>query len=83
MKTASEELSLDFLTVSALSDEERALDAAAQLERAALLYASAAQAVHSRVYGECTAEVAALEASGPRVSGCIRTWQNFRPNPVL
>ena len=52
----------------------------------ALRYASAAQAVHSRVYGGCTAEAmaeaAASEASGPRVSGCIRDPRNFRANPV-
>ena len=34
MKSASAELSLDLLTVSALSGAERALDTCAQLERA-------------------------------------------------
>ena len=48
----------------------------------ALRYASAAQAVHSRVYGGCTAEAAASEASGPRVSGCIRESAKLRPSPV-
>ena len=49
----------------------------------ALRYASAAQAVHSRVYGGCTAEAAASEASGPRVSGCIRVFGDFNPYPVI
>ena len=48
----------------------------------ALGYASAASAVHSRVYGACTAEAAASETSGPRVSGCIRARGYFRPYPV-
>ena len=40
------------------SGEERTLDAAAQVERAALRYASAASASHSRVYSGCAAEAA-------------------------
>ena len=27
------------------------------------------------MYGGCTAEAAVSEASGPRVSGCIRVWR--------
>ena len=46
-----------------------------------LRYAPAAQAVHSRVYGGCTAEAAASAASGPRVSGCIRESTELRPHP--
>jgi len=38
----------------------------------ALRYASAASVAHSRAYGGCAAETAVSEASGPRVSGCIR-----------
>ena len=49
----------------------------------ALGYASAASAVHSRVYGACTAEAAASETSGLSVGGCIRAWADFRPYPVV
>ena len=49
--------------------------------RCAMAYASTAQAVHSRVYGGCTAEVAASEAPGPRVSGCMRAFGYFGPYP--
>ena len=45
-------------------------------------YASAARDAHSRVYGGCAAEAAVSEASGPRVSGCIRAPLYFRPSPV-
>ena len=48
----------------------------------ALGYASAASAVHSRVYGACTAEAAASEASGLSVGGCIRARRYFGPYPV-
>eukprot|EP00964_Phaeocystis_antarctica_P048472 scaffold28069_cov82-Phaeocystis_antarctica.AAC.2 len=48
----------------------------------ALRYASAASAAHSRAYGGCAAEAAVSEASGPRVSGCIRAPLYFRPHPV-
>ena len=48
----------------------------------ALRYASAARDAHSRVYGGCAAEAAVSEASGPRVSGCIRAPRHFNPNPV-
>jgi len=72
VKSASAELFPDLHSMSAPSGEERTLDAAAQVERAALRYASAASAAHSRVYSGCAAEAAVSEASGPRVSGCIR-----------
>ena len=36
----------------------------------------------SQVYGGCTAEAAVSEASGPRVSGCIRAPLYFHPHPV-
>ena len=48
----------------------------------ALGYASAASAVHSRVYGACTSEAAASETSGLSVGGCPRAWRYFRPYPV-
>ena len=48
----------------------------------ALGYASAASAVHSRVYGACTAEAAASETSGLSVGGCIRAWRDFGPDPL-
>ena len=48
----------------------------------ALHYAFAASAAHSRAYGGCAAEAAVSEASGPRVSGCIRAPRYFNPNPV-
>ena len=52
VKSASAKLFLDLHTVLAPSGEERTLDAAAQVERAALWpYASAARDAHSRVYG--------------------------------
>ena len=49
----------------------------------ALGYASAASAVHSRVYGACTAEAAASESSRLSVGGCIRSRRYFGPHPVL
>ena len=48
----------------------------------ALGYASAASALHSRVYGACSAEAAASEALRLRVGGCIRAWRDFGPHPV-
>ena len=48
----------------------------------ALGYASATSALHSRVYGACSAEAAASEASGLSVGGCIRACRDFRPYPV-
>ena len=48
----------------------------------ALGYASAASAVHSRVYGACTAEAAASESSRLSVGGCIRSRRYFGPHPV-
>ena len=63
VKSASEKLFLDLHTVLAPSGEERTLDAAAQVERAALWpYASAARDAHSRVgvytvAGGCAADV--------------------------
>ena len=48
----------------------------------ALGYASAASAVHSRVYRACTAEAAASETSGLSVGGCIRARGYFGPYPV-
>ena len=81
MKTASEELSLDFLTVSALSGAERTLDAAAQLERAGRC--CRAPDIDTRTWrGSGTAMVLVSSASGPRVSGCIRVFGDFRPLPV-
>ena len=46
-------------------------------------YAFAARDAHNRVYGGCAAEAAVSEASGPRVSGCIRAPRYFHPNPVV
>ena len=40
-------------------------------------------AVHSRVYGGCTAEAGVSEASGPSVSGCTRAPRYFYQDPVL
>ena len=60
VKSASPKLFLDLHTVLAPSGEERTLNAAAQVERAAR-YASAASAAHSRVYGGCAAEAAVSE----------------------
>ena len=48
----------------------------------ALGYASAASAVHSRVYGACAAEAAASESSRLSVGGCIRSRRYFGPHPV-
>ena len=48
----------------------------------ALGYASAASALHSRVYSACSAEAAASEAFGLSVGGCIRAWRYFGPHPV-
>ena len=48
----------------------------------ALGYASAASAVHSRVYRACTAEAAASETSGLSVGGCPRARRYFGPHPV-
>ena len=56
--------------------QERTLDAAAQVERAALCLRRFSGA-HSRVCGGCAAEAAVSEASGPRVSGCIRAPRYF------
>ena len=64
MKSTSEKLFLDLLTMSAPSGEERTPDASAQVERAALGYASAASAAHSWVFRACIAEAAASEALG-------------------
>ena len=64
------------------SGEERTPDASAQVERAALGYASAASAAHSWVYRACIAEAAASEALGLSVGGCIRAWRDFGPYPV-
>ena len=47
----------------------------------ALRYASAARDAHSRVYGGCAAEAAVSEASGPRVSGCIRAPRRLSTVP--
>ena len=71
MKTASAELPLegDFLTVSALSDEERTLGASAQLERAARCCRAPDSSTHTRC-GSTTAIILVSSASGPRVSGC-------------
>ena len=47
----------------------------------ALGYASAASAVHSRVYRACTAEAAASESLGLSVGGCPRARRYFGPYP--
>ena len=52
MMSMSADMFLDLPTMSAPSGEERRTGAAAQVERA-LGYASAASAVHSRVYVRC------------------------------
>ena len=44
--------------------------------------ASAASAVHSRVYGAYTAEAAASESSALSVGGCPRAWRDFGPHTV-
>ena len=57
--------------------------AAAQVERAALTAMPPPlqrTAAHSRVCGVCAAEAAASEASGLRVSGCIRAPRYFNPH---
>ena len=81
MKSASAELSLDFLTVSALSGAERALGAAAQLERAGRCCRASDSGTHT-CCGSATVKVLVSSASGPRVSGCIRDFGDFRPHPV-
>ena len=81
VKSMSEDMFLDLPTMSAPSGEERRTGAAAQVERAG--YASAASAVHSRVYGACTAEAAASESSRLSVGGCIRSRRYFGPHPVV
>ena len=48
----------------------------------ALGYASAASAVHSRVYRACTAEAAASESLGLSVGGCPEHRRYFGPHPV-
>ena len=47
----------------------------------ALGYASAASALHSRVYGACSAEAAASQSSGLSVGGCIRASRYFWAAP--
>ena len=76
MKSMSADMFLDLPTMSAPSGEERTPDASA------LVYASAASALHSRRYGACSAEAAASETSGLSVGGCIRAWRDFGPYPV-
>ena len=76
----SAELSLDLLTVSALSGEERVLDAAAQ--SSVLHVARCCRAPGSDTRARCdsvtvTVMVLVSSASGPRVSGCIRDPRNF------
>jgi len=61
--------------MSAPSGEERTLNAAAQVERAALCLRRFSGA--QPVCGVCAAETAVSEASGPRVSGCIRAPRYF------
>ena len=81
VKSASAELSSDFLTVSALSGAERTLDAAAQLERAARCCRAPDSSTHA-CCGSATVLVLVSSASGPRVSGCIRAFGYFNPHPV-
>ena len=80
VKSASAELSSDFLAVSALSCAERTLDASTQLERAARCCRAPDSGTHAWC-GSATAMVLVSSSSGPRVSGCIRAFGNFRPHP--
>ena len=70
VKSASPKLFLDLHTVSAPSGEERTLDAAAQVERAALCFRRSDSGTHAWC-GHATVMVLVSSASGPRVSGCI------------
>ena len=82
VKSASVELSSDFLAVSALSGADRTTSASAQLERAARC--CRAPDSDTRTWcGSVTAMVLVSSASGPRVSGCIREFGDFNPYPVL
>ena len=81
MKSMSADMFLDLPTMSAPSGEERKLQGHPH-RSSALGYASAASAVHSRVYGVCTAEAAASETSGLSVGGCPQRCRYFRPYPV-
>ena len=81
-KTASEVLSSDFSSVSALSVAERTTSASAQLERAARCCRAPDSSTHA-CCGSATVLVVVSSASGPRVSGCIREFGDFRPHPVL
>ena len=62
MKSMSADMFLDLPTMSAPSGEERKLGAAAQVERAALYYASAAQDMHSRACGVCMPEAVGVRS---------------------
>ena len=81
VKSASVELSLDFLTVSVLSGAERTLDASAQLERAARCCRHQDSSTHAW-RGSATVMVLVSSASGPRVRGCPRAPRYFGPYPV-
>ena len=76
VKTASEVLSSDFFSVSALSCAKRALGAAAQLERAGRCCRAPDSSTHAW-RGSATVLVLVSSASGPRVSGCPRAFGDF------
>ena len=82
VKSASAELSSDFFSVSALSGAERTLGPSAQLERAARCCRAPDSGTHAWC-GSATAMVLVSSASGPRVSGCIREFGDFRPHPPV
>ena len=82
MKSASEVLSSDVFSVSALSGVERTLGAAAQLERAGRCCRVPDSGTHT-CCGSAMVLVLVSSASGPRVSGCPREFGDFRPYPVF
>ena len=81
VKSASAKLFLDLHTVSAPSGEERTLDAAAQVERAARCCCRFNSDTQARC-GSVTVMVLLSSASGPRVSGCTRAPRYFGTHPV-
>ena len=81
VKSASAELSSDFFSVSALSGADRTPNASAQLERAARCCRAPDGRTHAWC-GRAAVMVLVSPASGPRVSGCICGFGDFRPLPV-
>ena len=81
MKSASEVLSSDVFSVSALSVAGRTLEEAAQLERAGRCCRAPDRNTHT-----CCGSVNNMKlisaASGPRVSGSLRDPRYFGPYPV-